>query len=126
MPGTTSDFGAFQQPIISFIRDSDCCDFEGETSNDGRCGTRRTLGACFSRGIHAGLSALPQGVLQVLTHVTDFAEYRMSSYHLDGKNLTSASLLICLFEANTSYCRNFSSSGFFFLGKESKRLMILI
>lgn len=72
MPGTTSDFGAFQQPIIFFIRDSECCDFEGEASNDASCGKQRTLGACFSRGIHAG-------------HVTDFAGYRMSSYHLDGK-----------------------------------------
>jgi len=37
----------------------ECCDFEGEASNDTSCGTQRTLGACFSRGIHAGLSALP-------------------------------------------------------------------
>ena len=32
MPGTTSDFGAFQQPIIFFFRDSESVVISGEKS----------------------------------------------------------------------------------------------
>jgi len=48
------------------------------------------------------LSALPSGILQVLTHVSDYAEYRMSSYHLAGKKFDFRFITDLFFEANTS------------------------
>ena len=102
MAGMTSDFGAFQQPIIFVICSSESGVIWGEGRTMPIPGCEGTLGASFSRGIDVDLSALSKSILLS----ANSRDCMCGIPHVGSSpsqliNLNSASLVVCIFGANT-------------------------